>query len=312
MEYILINKKFIKRTGDILTLISFIFIINKIVKYKIDFCNIITTNFLLIIITAIIIYSFVVILYSKLYQSIIKIYTNNKFSTINIIYTYCKSNLYKYIPGNFFQYLGRNEIPITENISHKIVNIATIAEVIFQLISCLVVSFVLSGQFAINWLYSTVKINPTFLLLLAFIICLIVIILYFLRRKTKRIYEEYLVIFKQIKLTEYIKFPKAYILTFIVNGLMFLIILNSIGDKSITSHAITVIGLYSFSWMIGFITPGAPAGLGIREVLISSLLKGIVGEQIIITSVIIFRIITITGDIIAFFLVYTFRFLKGI
>ena len=297
MEYILINKKFIKRTGDILTLISFIFIINKIVKYKIDFCNIITTNFLLIIITAIIIYSFVVILYSKLYQSIIKIYTNNKFSTINIIYTYCKSNLYKYIP---------------ENISHKIVNIATIAEVIFQLISCLVVSFVLSGQFAINWLYSTVKINPTFLLLLAFIICLIVIILYFLRRKTKRIYEEYLVIFKQIKLTEYIKFPKAYILTFIVNGLMFLIILNSIGDKSITSHAITVIGLYSFSWMIGFITPGAPAGLGIREVLISSLLKGIVGEQIIITSVIIFRIITITGDIIAFFLVYTFRFLKGI
>ncbi len=54
-----------------------------------------------------------------------------------------------------------------------------------------------------------------------------------------------------------------------------------------------------FAWMGGFITPGAPGGLGVREALLTMLLSEMLPISIIIGGVIIFRIITLFGEVSA-------------
>ena len=54
-----------------------------------------------------------------------------------------------------------------------------------------------------------------------------------------------------------------------------------------------------FAWMGGFITPGAPGGLGVREALLTMILSDILPADIIIAGVLIFRLITLFGEILA-------------
>jgi glycosyltransferase 2 family protein len=52
------------------------------------------------------------------------------------------------------------------------------------------------------------------------------------------------------------------------------------------------------SWVAGFLVIGAPAGLGVREVVFVTLLKGHLSEQDILLLAAIFRIITFGGDVL--------------
>ncbi|MCH9806920.1 MAG: hypothetical protein K0U74_04245 [Alphaproteobacteria bacterium] len=60
------------------------------------------------------------------------------------------------------------------------------------------------------------------------------------------------------------------------------------------------IGPIALSWLVGFIVPGAPAGLGVREVTFLSLVDGIGAEPLVLLSVTIFRFVTTFGDLVAF------------
>jgi hypothetical protein len=99
----------------------------------------------------------------------------------------------------------------------------------------------------------------------------------------------------------------TYIFTFILNGIMFIIVLSSIGGIPNIKIALPIIGVYSLSWIIGFITPGAPAGLGIREAIMSAMLFGVIQENLVITAVLLFRIVTILGDVLGFIIALRFK-----
>jgi hypothetical protein len=61
-----------------------------------------------------------------------------------------------------------------------------------------------------------------------------------------------------------------------------------------------------FAWMGGFITPGAPGGLGVREALLTMLLPDILPATVIIAGVVIFRVITLFGEILALCIAVSF------
>jgi uncharacterized membrane protein YbhN (UPF0104 family) len=58
-------------------------------------------------------------------------------------------------------------------------------------------------------------------------------------------------------------------------------------------------GAFVVSWLAGFVTPGAPAGLGVRELAFCSLLAGVVPGELLILSAAGFRLVTTAGDLIA-------------
>ena len=61
-----------------------------------------------------------------------------------------------------------------------------------------------------------------------------------------------------------------------------------------------IIGLFVLSWVIGFVMPGAPGGLGIREVILIMFLGDALSQSILLSSTIIHRVVCISGDILAY------------
>lgn len=59
---------------------------------------------------------------------------------------------------------------------------------------------------------------------------------------------------------------------------------------------LSLIGLYSCAWLAGFLMPGAPAGLGVRDALLIVFISPIVGPESSAVFVVLFRLIQIGGD----------------
>lgn len=74
------------------------------------------------------------------------------------------------------------------------------------------------------------------------------------------------------------------------------------------SQAVVVCGAYVVAWLVGLLTPGAPAGAGIRELVLYTLLKSIVNEADLLTAIVLGRIITVCGDVMFYLLALLSRF----
>lgn len=60
-----------------------------------------------------------------------------------------------------------------------------------------------------------------------------------------------------------------------------------------------IAGAFIVSWLVGFVTPGSPAGLGLREITFFSLLAGSYSSEPLLLSATAFRLATIIGDLLA-------------
>jgi hypothetical protein len=86
------------------------------------------------------------------------------------------------------------------------------------------------------------------------------------------------------------------------SGGMFAALLALIGgDSEIHLQTWLLIGgAYIIAWLAGFVTPGAPAGVGIREMVLLLLLKGYIVETDLLMAVLLGRLITVVGDFLFF------------
>ena len=55
---------------------------------------------------------------------------------------------------------------------------------------------------------------------------------------------------------------------------------------------------FGTAWTLGFLTPGAPAGLGVREAVLVALLTPSAGEPAALTAALAFRAATLGGDLL--------------
>jgi uncharacterized membrane protein YbhN (UPF0104 family) len=88
---------------------------------------------------------------------------------------------------------------------------------------------------------------------------------------------------------------------FIVSGGILLWLVYLISGAGRLQTAGIVLTVYAAAWVAGFVTPGAPAGLGVREAVITVSLSGYIGESGSLLAALIFRMITIGGDFLFFF-----------
>lgn len=87
-----------------------------------------------------------------------------------------------------------------------------------------------------------------------------------------------------------------------VSGLIFICTLALVAPQIIEASFLpTLCGAYVTAWLAGLITPGAPAGVGVREMVLLFLLSGLVAEADLLLAVVLARVVTVVGDS-AFFL----------
>jgi uncharacterized membrane protein YbhN (UPF0104 family) len=89
-----------------------------------------------------------------------------------------------------------------------------------------------------------------------------------------------------------------------VSGIIFLAILSLVvSTPAIARLEFTIVcGAYVIAWLAGLITPGAPAGVGVRELVLYALLHSFVNQADLLTAIVLGRIITIVGDVLFYLL----------
>ncbi|MCL7929592.1 hypothetical protein [Halomonas llamarensis] len=85
---------------------------------------------------------------------------------------------------------------------------------------------------------------------------------------------------------------------------VFVVILLALMPSPLSVGWLVAIGSsFVIAWLIGFVTPGAPAGIGVRELVLLTLLGAHLPEQPLLLAVVLSRLVTVGGDLLYFALV---------
>ncbi len=287
------KKKIVNLTSQILIIISLIFVGLKLKGFNIDFKVYQNHKNIEMIIISIMMLMFTIIFLSIGWTQILRQISGENIKYIHTMPIYIQTNLSKYVPGNIMQFAGRNLLGTQYGIVQKILTLSTICELS-------ILSFI--GIFIIlitNQVGSIFKFLPPKYVTAIVIILLTVVILAML-----------LVSVKKIKLPK-IEVKKAllifrssvvnYLVALIFMGVSFVIVMLTVYEHNITVvDLITWIGIFIVAWFIGFITPGAPGGIGIREVILITYMNEVVPSQYILEAVLIHRVISVIADLLLY------------
>lgn len=101
-----------------------------------------------------------------------------------------------------------------------------------------------------------------------------------------------------------------YLFFLSISSIIFIEVLDLIAPVPFTAFGYTwlsLCGAYVFSWLVGLLMPGAPAGAGVREMVLLFLMKGIVADGDLIVVVLLGRFVTVAGDFIFYLIAATMK-----
>ena len=188
------------------------------------------------------------------------------------------SQLGKYAPGNIFHIAGRQALGMAAGIPAS----ALAKSVIWEL--CLIAT---AGALFCWLILPLLWPDTPFLVSMTLLLCTTVLTTGILRKQSGG------------------DAARAFVLQFsflIVSGGIFVATLCLIAsNKDFESWQWATIGsAYIVAWLVGLLTPGAPAGLGVREMILLVLLGGQVAEQDLLIAVLLGRLVTVSGDLLFF------------
>ena len=91
----------------------------------------------------------------------------------------------------------------------------------------------------------------------------------------------------------------GYALFLFVSGLVFAFVLSLTAPLDVVNATVMwpIVGAYIVAWLVGLVTPGAPAGVGVREVVLYALLNPLVSNSDLLTAIVLGRMVTVAGDL---------------
>ena len=195
---------------------------------------------------------------------------------------YGLSQMAKYIPGNIFHLAGRQALGMAAGLAVQPIAKSIIGELIFISVAGGFFGFLVVPQV----FFKLSSMSSSILFLLISIVFLVTI-----NRKVS---------------------PSAAVtllwqMVFLaISGLVFVGTLTIvISDIPSPSSVVFLCGAYVIAWLAGLLTPGAPAGVGVREMVLLFLLGGQFSEAYLLMAIVLARAITVVGDFI-YFMIATF------
>ena len=85
----------------------------------------------------------------------------------------------------------------------------------------------------------------------------------------------------------------------VVSAAMYFICMALVVPEATVKEQIVLTGAFMFAWIVGFVTPGAPGGIGIREGVMIFVSGDRYSERIIL-FVLVMRISSVIADVAAF------------
>ena len=292
------TRKVIKITGNLLSIASIVFIVIYFVQAKVDFTFILQPGILPTALLAGFIVSFSVYANALAWKKNLEMFSPQKAHSADILYIYTRANLAKYIPGNVMHFVSRNVLGSELGLSHKQMGLSSVIEVIFQIIVIIIFILILVADSLFHSIRLAVSSGQMsfgmIIAMVAVITAIIAAALVYLIKKHKSMHLR----------PKNLLFSSAYYVLFcIINSAAFALVILLTRDGTNGYSLITLSGYYMLAWFLGFITPGAPSGLGVREYIMIVLFTPVYPQPQILALIIVMRIVTVLGDILAFLMV---------
>ena len=295
-------KKYYKLIGTLITVVAFVFVIKKIVTMDVDWSMFASGKPLGIIAGCVLVQTAIIFFMSTPWVQFVRILSGKKIAMKDALPVYTKCNLMKYVPGNVFQYVGRNQLAADLHISHVDVACATVLEILCSLVAPLVWILLLMGKDMVGLIRTYEK---NFLLVLGIGVAVLVLAFFLLRWKfrepLRRYFEKYRKLLNRKILLRVVGVFLLYVLQYLFSATMYAVPAFLMFDVPRAQMGL-FLGTYLFSWVIGFITPGAPGGIGVREAVMVLTCSTFLDTNTIMLYAVTMRIISTFGDVLAFFL----------
>ena len=207
-------------------------------------------------------------------------YAKSSFSYLSSYYYFAKTEISKYLPGNIFHFVGRQALASKLGISQvdmaKISLLFTISLMVATILSSTILAIFINIALYIKLLMAISSIAALLLIYFSYPI---------INKKTKA------------KTTAILTFSIA------LQGVMLALIVYAQVDTLSLEQFLRLSSAYIISWLIGFVTPGASGGLGVREgafLAIANFIQLNIANEVVLFSILLIRLINILVDILMF------------
>ena len=304
-------KNTVKKVGNIAAIIAMGFVIARLLRYRQQIIGVWNIKVALYTAVSIVVCGVLVLLAAITFLLLTKALTKINPSESMVVFIYVRSNLYKYLPGNVMHYVGRNQIAVESEATHSEIATCTIIEMGINCVAGLLVGMLFSFSYVQKWMSDKGFGKETTIFAASIIIITLIILIFFSRySRTNRNRIKQLLNKRTISILFLAML--CYIFNQTMQGILFLTLLHSMGTVIPSRYTLSIVGVYAFAWLVGFITPGAPGGLGVREAMLTVFLAGIIEPGIITAAAILNRIITTCGDVLAFGMIVAIMKIKHI
>lgn len=268
-------KRYFHWAGSGLSVLAVIFVIAKLRNYggEIDTYSFTTIAFPIVGLS--VVYGFSNVLLAFAWKDLLR-YFDESVGYCLAIKIYGESQLAKYVPGNVFHFLGRQALGLRAGLTAWPLAKSAIWEIgVLVVTGSMFITIVIPHFF---------KGLPVVFALVVFALVVLATLWAMNRWFSKWITRAML----------------WYVTFLVLTGLVFLTLLLLIVPEGTISGSVMVFvcGSYVVAWLAGLVTPGAPAGVGIREVVLFTLLNPVVSEADLLAAIIFGRIVTVGGDIL--------------
>ncbi|MBR3645714.1 MAG: hypothetical protein IKN54_04785 [Lachnospiraceae bacterium] len=293
-------KKIVKLVGKFISIISIAFVVYAIYKLGFDFSQVKNWPlFILVVCLCSIAKGITVFMSGTAWYRWLCFFSGKKADRREALRVYSKANIGKYLPGNVMHYVERNLFAGKLGISQKKLAISSLMEVVTLATSATVLAIVLSAKSLVTAIKAIIDLIGLTYVVVAFAVGIVmfIAIVFIFRRKIFSILADY-------SLATFVKTlvgnVALYALVQFILGSLMVILYLYMGFSFDLQKAGIIVSGYVIAWVMGFIVPGAPGGMGVREMVITLLLGSVIGKSMIVTLSVIHRLITIIGDFEAY------------
>lgn len=219
------------------------------------------------------------------------------------------SQFAKYLPGNVGHHVGRVVLAKRAGLPTDTILGSMILDTLIVLAAAGLCSFP-----ALRLLLEVVRAHgPAFsravavILSAGLIIAIAITMLGFTRRLLKRQFRHVLHLVKPRNVPLLGKALIAHVSSVLTGGTALYLLCISFAQGPSSVHWLDVTGIYAVAWLLGFLIPGAPAGLGVREIVLMLGLSPLFGANASTAAAAALRMVTIVGDGLAFAVGLTLR-----
>lgn len=210
----------------------------------------------------------------------------------------------KYVPGNVAQYLGRAGMSISRGIPVRAFAVTVMLEMLLVVAAAMVMGVGSGVWSATGW--TLVRNKSEQLVFVAALLIAASSSLLLFRRIGPTLMRRFAP--RQVHILDGGLLPPRtailgafvlYLLVYACLGLG-LVILAHLLLPNLTHDNWLLVASFSLAWIVGFVTPGAPAGLGVREGLLLLMLAPAYSSATASVLVIALRLATTLGDVVNF------------